>query len=178
MIDFFYNCWFDLGRRMKIFYVDGVIEAKTSRRGQKIWKGQELEWCGVPQHGKQRGGLGPVMFGQQPPRMVALRLLGLVLPFDAAAQNWVRTWAQLRWSQHADQGKEEQGPREGKPGTWRSGTNQACGNSHLRTDHCLALTVLFKRKRGRNALLPPFLLGPTALRRRRSRMWRRRAGAG
>lgn len=31
MIDFFYNCWFDLGRRMKIFYVDGVIEAKTER---------------------------------------------------------------------------------------------------------------------------------------------------
>lgn len=28
---FFYNCWFDLGRRMKIFYVDGVIEAKTER---------------------------------------------------------------------------------------------------------------------------------------------------
>lgn len=76
-------------------------------------------------------GQGPVLFGQQPPRMVALGLLDLCSP-DAAAQNWVRTWAQLRLSQHADQERKSRGRKKerqvyGGHGSTRHVETATCG---------------------------------------------------
>ena len=91
--------------------------------------------------------------GQRPLWTTGFGLFAFVFP-DAAAYNWVRTWAQLGWSQHTDQGGQVRSfELEGQP-IRRSGISHGCGRSHCRMTRS-GPGVSFQRGLGEEMLSSP-----------------------